>query len=147
MNEDANDIGKADDPSTYKEAMKDENSCTPKCKCFKCHFSEANGESPILTKPLVWNPIIAIFWQGAGHGPLLTLRLADGTRQSRARARKRAWPMARARRRACRSPKPQPTSPQVALPSGERWRTASRRCRLSGSRSRSLLEKQRSRAD
>ena len=26
MNEDANDIGKADDPSTYKEAMKDENS-------------------------------------------------------------------------------------------------------------------------
>ena len=26
MNEDTNDIGKADDPSSYKEAMKDENS-------------------------------------------------------------------------------------------------------------------------
>ena len=36
-------------------------SCIPKCKCFGCHFSEANVRNPILAKPLVWSPIIAIF--------------------------------------------------------------------------------------
>ena len=36
-------------------------SCIPKCKYFESHFSEANARSPILTKPIVWNPIIAIF--------------------------------------------------------------------------------------
>ena len=30
-------------------------------KCFETYFSEANVRNPILAKPLVLNPIIAIF--------------------------------------------------------------------------------------
>ena len=36
-------------------------SCIPKCQRFKSYFSEANVRSPILAKPLVSSPIIAIF--------------------------------------------------------------------------------------
>ena len=36
-------------------------SCIPKCQCFKAYFSETNVRNPILAKPLVWSPKIAIF--------------------------------------------------------------------------------------
>ena len=43
-------------------------SCILKCKCFGCYFSEANIRSHILTKPLVWSPIISIFSFAAASG-------------------------------------------------------------------------------
>ena len=35
-----------------------------KCQLFKCRFSEVDDWSPILTKPIVSRPIIAIFSNG-----------------------------------------------------------------------------------